>query len=458
VIGTHRLLQKDVSFRNLGLLVVDEEQRFGVRHKEHIKRLRAEIDVLTMTATPIPRTLHMALTGIRDLSLITTAPQDRVPVRTFVTATSASITREAILREVARNGQVFFVHNRVQSIYRACEELQQLVPEATFAVAHGQMDEHELEQIVLAFIRHEFDVLVCTTIIESGVDIPNANTIILDNAHALGLTQMYQLRGRVGRSTNRAYAYLLYPPKIPLSQEALERLEAIQEATELGAGFQVALRDMEIRGAGNILGAEQSGHIAAVGFDLYTRMLAHAVEEIKAGHPIAEPEDVALDIAVEAGIPEEYVADEQVRLETYRQIAGAPNERALRDLDDELTDRFGEIPALVLRLFDLVRLRHRATQLGLTGIVERDGDIVIRPVIGARLDEQALRRQLGQGVRVTPNQVRLRMDDLHVDRWEAVTRVLDAVAANRAGTGASGQGSSDSADSSSAMTSRARSA
>ncbi len=428
VIGTHRLLQKDVDFRNLGLLIVDEEQRFGVRHKEHIKRMRSEIDVLTMTATPIPRTLHLALTGLRDLSLITTPPQDRVPIRTFVTAADDTIIREAILRELARGGQVYVVHNRVQSIYRTCERLKALVPEAQFAVAHGQMDERELEQVVLAFMRQEFDVLVCTTIIESGVDIPNANTIVLDNAHALGLTQMYQLRGRVGRSTNRAYAYVLYPPNTPLSVEALERLEAIQEATELGAGFQVAMRDMEIRGAGNILGGEQSGHIAAVGFDLYTRMLAHAVEEIRAGHPIAEPEEISLDIAVEAGIPEEYVPDEQGRLELYQRIAGAQNERALVDLNAELRDRFGPVPASTERLFDLVRLRHRASRLGLTTIVERDGDILVRPVFGGKLSQQQLRRELGNGVRVTPNQIRLRVEDLRVNRYTALSHLLDVIA------------------------------
>jgi transcription-repair coupling factor (superfamily II helicase) len=461
IIGTHRLLQKDVRFKNLGLLIVDEEQRFGVRHKEHIKQMRAEIDVLTMTATPIPRTLHMALAGIRDLSLITTPPQDRVPVRTFVTPSNDAIIREAIMREMARGGQVYFVHNRVQSIQRVCEHLRELVPDARFEVAHGQMHEDDLERIVLAFMRQEFDVLVCTTIIESGVDIPNANSIILDNAHALGLTQMYQLRGRVGRSTNRAYAYLLYPPHIPLSTEALERLEAIQEATELGAGFQVALRDMEIRGAGNILGAQQSGHIAAVGFDLYTRMLAHAVEEIRAGHPIAEPEDVSIDIAVESGIPEEYVTDERVRLEMYQRIASAPNERGLQEVDAELTDRFGPIPQLVHRLFDLVRLRHRATRLGLTSIVERDGDIIIRPVIGANLSQQRLRNDLGSGVRVTPNQVRLRVPDLKVDRWTAVERVLDGIAANRASLSLQteeSESSAESSDSKSSMMARARSA
>lgn len=427
IIGTHRLLQKDVAFKKLGLLVMDEEQRFGVRHKEYIKRMRAEVDVLTMTATPIPRTLHLALTGLRDLSLITTPPQERVPIRTFVTPTAESLVREAILREIARGGQVYVVHNRVHSIYVLFQELQQLIPEASFGVAHGQMDEGELEQIVVQFIRHEFDVLICTTIIESGVDIPNVNTIIIDNAHQLGLTQLYQLRGRVGRGTNRAYAYLLYPPKQPLSKEAVERLEAIQEATELGAGFQVALRDMEIRGAGNILGGEQSGHIAAVGFDLYARMLAHAVEEIKAGHPIMEAEDVNIDIGVEAGISQDYVPDEEIRLEVYRQVAAAPHERALRDLEAEMTDRFGAIPESVFRLFDLVRLRHRATRLGLTSIVERDGDIVIRPVVGGNLNQEQLRRALGAGVRVTPNQVRLTVEQLRADRWQAITAILDAV-------------------------------
>ena len=457
VIGTHRLVQKDVNFKRLGLLIVDEEQRFGVRHKEHIKQMRSELHVLTMTATPIPRTLHLALTGVRDLSLVTTPPQDRVPIRTFVTPTNDVLIREAILREIARGGQVYVVHNRVQSIYRFADQLRDLVPEATFAVAHGQMNEGELEPVVLAFVRHEFDVLICTTIIESGVDIPNANTIVIDHAHALGLTQLYQLRGRVGRGTNRAYAYLLFPPKTPLSREAVERLEAIQEATELGAGFQVALRDMEIRGAGNILGAEQSGHIAAVGFDLYSRMLAHAVEEIRAGRPIAEPDDIALDIAIEAAIPVEYVEAEEIRLEVYQQISGAENERALRDLEAELVDRFGVIPDLTLRLFDLVRLRQRASRLGLTSIVERGGDITIRPIVGSTIDQARLRTKLGSGARVTPNQVRLTVDDLIVDRWTAIQVVLDAVDATRA-RGDDGYSASDSSDSSSAMISRASSA
>lgn len=427
IIGTHRLLQSDVHFKRLGVLVVDEEQRFGVTHKEHIKRLRAEIDVLTMTATPIPRTLHLALTGVRDLSLITTPPQERVPIRTFVTARDDNVVREAILRELSRGGQVYVVHNRVQSIFQVVDWLRKLVPEASFGVGHGQMDEKELERIVLAFMQHEYDVLICTTIIESGVDIPNSNTIIIDNAHALGLTQLYQLRGRVGRGANRAYCYLLYPPHTPLSLEATERLEAIQEATELGAGFQIAMRDMEIRGVGNVLGAEQSGHIAAVGLDLYTKMLARAVNEIRAGRPILDPEDVTIDIAIDARIPEDYIEAESVRLATYQQIAEASNGGALRSILDELKDRFGEVPESVLRLVDLVGLRHRASSAGMTAIVERDGDIILRPVLGGELDQARLRRDLGPGVRVTPNQVRLNVTNLHVDRWTAVNAILQAV-------------------------------
>ena len=431
VIGTHRLVQRDVQFKDLGLLIVDEEQRFGVRHKEYIKKQRATIDVLTMTATPIPRTLYMALTGIRDLSLISTPPMERVPIRTFVTASNETLVREAILREMARGGQVFFLHNRVQSIYRVRDWLEKLVPEARIGIGHGQMDESELEQVVLAFMQHEYDVLLCTTIIESGVDIPNANTIIIDNAHTLGLTQLYQLRGRVGRGNVRAYAYLLYPPHTPLSSEARQRLAAIQEATELGAGFQIAMRDMEIRGAGNILGAEQSGHIAAVGLDLYTRMLAHAVEELRSGRPIIEPEDVNIDIAIDSRIPESYIEDESTRLSMYHRISSASSPRELGELRAELTDRFGPPPPEAERIFDLVRLRHTARELGITSIIERDGTIFIRPVVGGRLDQNQLRQRLGRGVRVTPNQVRMMLDDLNVDRWEAIQEVLRAVEAVR---------------------------
>jgi transcription-repair coupling factor (superfamily II helicase) len=427
VIGTHRLLQRDVRFSRLGLVVVDEEQRFGVAHKEQLKRLRADVDVLTMTATPIPRTLHMALSGIRDLSVINTPPQDRIPIRTFVTPESDMLVREAILREIGRGGQVYFVHNRVQTIYHAANRLKVLVPEARVGVGHGQMPEDELEAVMLAFVQHEFDVLVCTTIIESGVDIPNTNTIIIDQAQNFGLTQLYQLRGRIGRSHQRAYAYLLYPEYRALSEEAQARLEAIQEATELGAGFQIALRDLEIRGAGNVLGAEQSGHISAVGFDLYTRMLATAVEEINSGRPVEEPESVTVDLQVDAVIPPEYAGDEELRIELYRKIAVVNSHAELRDLQEEFIDRFGAIPDPVYRLIDLARMRVQASILGITSIVERDGEIYIRPVVGSRLDQARLRDELGSGVYVTPNQVRLTTNRIKAESFDAARQVLRAV-------------------------------
>jgi transcription-repair coupling factor (superfamily II helicase) len=427
LIGTHRLLQKDVQFSNLGLVVIDEEQRFGVAHKEQLKRLRANVDVLTMTATPIPRTLHMALSGIRDLSVINTPPQDRIPIRTFVSPRSDHLMRDAILRELGRGGQIYFVHNRVQSIHQTAARIAELVPEARIGVGHGQMAEDELEAVMLSFVQHEFDVLVCTTIIESGVDIPNTNTMIIDQAQNFGLTQLYQLRGRIGRSHQRAYAYLVYPKDRSLSTEAQARLEAIQEATDLGAGFQIALRDLEIRGAGNVLGAEQSGHIAAVGFDLYTRMLATAVEEIRQGHPIEEPESVSVDLPVSAVIPPEYAGDEEMRVELYQRIAAAQSFGQLRDLQSELLDRFGTIPEPVQTLFELARLRVRASNLGITSVVERDGEVYIKPVLGSRLDQALLRRELGEGVYVTPNQVRLVLQWLDTNALESAKRVIATV-------------------------------
>ncbi len=427
LIGTHRILQKDIQFPNLGLVVIDEEQRFGVAHKEQLKRLRANVDVLTMTATPIPRTLHMALSGIRDLSVINTPPQDRIPIRTFVSPSSDHLIREAILRELGRGGQVYFVHNRVHSIHQTAAKIAELVPEARIGVGHGQMAEDELEAVMLSFVQHEFDVLVCTTIIESGVDIPNTNTIIIDQAQNYGLTQLYQLRGRIGRSHQRAYAYLVYPQNQSLSAEAQARLEAIQEATDLGAGFQIALRDLEIRGAGNVLGAEQSGHIAAVGFDLYTRMLATAVEEIKQGRPIEEPESVSVDLPVAAVIPPEYAGDEEMRIELYKRIASAQSFGQLRDLQAELLDRFGPAPESVQTLFELARLRVRASNLGITSIVERDGEIFVKPVLGSRLNQHTLRRELGEGIYVTPNQVRIVSRTLETDTLAAAKFVVASV-------------------------------
>jgi transcription-repair coupling factor (superfamily II helicase) len=425
VIGTHRLVQNDVHFKNLGLVVIDEEQRFGVRQKEFLKKLRAEVDVLTMSATPIPRTLHMALAGIRDISMIDTAPQSRLPIRTFVTPTDDQLIREVILREIDRGGQVYFVHNRVHDIDKLAHKLRELVPEARFGVGHGQMDEETLEEIVLGFVRCDYDVLISTTIIESGIDIPNVNTIIIDNADTLGLTQLYQLRGRVGRAANRAYAYLLYNPRKLLTAEAQERLVAIQEATELGAGLRIAMRDMEIRGAGNILGAEQSGHIAAVGYELYIRLLAQAVEEIRSGQPRQDDTPITLDLPLTALIPTDYIVDTELRLAIYRKIAAIQDEGELNEMRRELEDRFGDIPEEVEHLLALIALRIRAQALGIESMIEREREIVIRPVPTAGLERRLVSR-LGRAVKLTANSIRIRLPDLTIPWQDAIDAALDA--------------------------------
>ena len=361
VVGTHRLLSKDVRFRDLALVVVDEEQRFGVAAKERLKQLRTEVDVLTLSATPIPRTLNLALAGIRDLSVIETPPEDRLPIQTRVAEASAGLVRDAILRELDRGGQVFYVHNRVETIEAQADQLRRLLPGARVIVGHGQMPEGALEKVMLRFAEGAADVLVCTTIIESGLDIPNANTIIIDRADTLGLAQLYQLRGRVGRSARRAYAYLLYRRRERLSDEARKRLQAIFNASELGAGFQIALSDLEIRGAGNILGGEQSGHMAAVGFDLYSRMLAEAVEGQKASFegraPVVEPPTAIVDLPVEAFLPTDYVPDEAQKLELYRKLARARTAGDLAAFRQEAIDRFGPLPPQVLRLVEVAELR-----------------------------------------------------------------------------------------------------
>ena len=330
VIGTHRLLGERVRFKDLGLLVVDEEQRFGVAHKEAMKQLKTNVDVMTLTATPIPRTLEMSLVGIRDLSLLQTPPADRQPILTYVGGYDERVAVEAIRRELLREGQVFWVHNRVRSIEHAAARLRELVPEARIAVAHGQMDEGTLEQVVVDFWDGQFDVLVCTTIIESGIDMPTVNTLVVERADLLGLGQLHQLRGRVGRSGQRAYAYLFHPVDTVLTEEAYERLKTIGEATELGSGFKIAMRDLEIRGAGNLLGEAQSGHIAAVGYDLYVQMVNEAVAEMK-GEPIRPPAEIKLDVPTDAFLPKDYVAKEELRLEAYRRLAavddGGPGRR-----------------------------------------------------------------------------------------------------------------------------------
>ncbi len=356
VIGTHRLLQKDVRFRDLGLVVIDEEQRFGVAHKERLKQLRTQVHCLTMTATPIPRTLHMSLSGVRDLSIINTPPADRLAIRTYVTPFADDTIREAIIRELKRGGQVFFVHNRVQSIDAMEAYLRKLVPEAAIAIGHGQMREHQLEKVMLGFLNHETNLLLCTTIIESGLDFPSANTILINRADRLGLAQLYQLRGRVGRSKQRAYAYLLVPGEQILAPEARKRLEALQELSELGSGFRLAARDLEIRGAGSLLGTSQSGHIAAVGFDLYMQLMEEAVAELR-GVPYEPELDPEVTLPVEAFLPADYVPDENQRLLLYKRLAQAADEEALGELREELADRFGPLPSPAERLVEAMGLK-----------------------------------------------------------------------------------------------------
>ncbi|ROR32317.1 transcription-repair coupling factor [Inmirania thermothiophila] len=372
VIGTHKLLERSVRFRNLGLVIIDEEHRFGVRQKERFKALRAEVDVLTLTATPIPRTLNLALSGLRDLSIITTPPVNRLAVQTFVTEWKDTLVAEAIRRELHRGGQVYFVHNRVESIEGVARRVQALVPEARLRIAHGQMRERELETIMVDFHHHRFDVLVCTTIIESGIDIPRANTILIDRADRLGLAQLHQLRGRVGRSHHRAYAYLLVPPRAAMTADAVKRLEAIESLEALGSGFLLANHDLEIRGAGELLGEEQSGQIQEVGYSLYMDMLARAVAALKAGR---EPELLEgggrgpeVELRVPAVIPEDYLPDVHTRLVLYKRIAGAADEAALHALEVEMVDRFGLLPPEVKNLFRLTRLRRRAEAMGIARI------------------------------------------------------------------------------------------
>jgi len=411
VIGTHRLLSRDVVFRDLGLLIIDEEQRFGVAHKERLKEMRHEIDVLTLTATPIPRTLYMSLTGVRDMSTIDTPPEERLPVVTQVSAYDESLIRRAVLRELDRGGQVYFVHNRVRGIRQMAKRLGRIVPEATLAIAHGQMDERELAHAMLGFADGEYNILVCTSIIENGIDIPNVNTLIVNRADRFGLAQLYQLRGRVGRSSSRAYAYFLYDEGY-LSEEARRRLQTIQEASELGSGFRIALRDLEIRGAGDILGSRQHGHIGAVGFDLYCRLLAQAVRAFKEGREIEEGALVkrtlepstapllwpSIDLPLEARLPEGYVEDETLRPGLYRRLAGLTTLREVEEMREELQDRFGSLPEAAENLLYLLRLRI----LGWEGEVEAISTDRGRIIIELAREKEVV---LPQGVRKQGNRL-----------------------------------------------------
>lgn len=386
VIGTHRLLSKDVEFKDLGLIVVDEEQRFGVKHKEKLKQLRKSVDALTMTATPIPRTLHMSLSGIRDMSIINDPPEGRMPIKTMVREAEARVVRDAIVRELDRGGQVFFLHNRVENIGHVADQVQKLVPYARVDVGHGQMSESELERVMMDFYEHKFDVLVCTTIIESGLDIPNANTIIVNDADKLGLAQLYQLRGRVGRSDRQAYAYLLYRPDKMLTEVAEKRLDAIREFTDFGSGYRIAMRDLEIRGAGNLLGAEQSGQMSAVGFDLYCRLLNEAVKELR-GEEVEEIQLPPVELPVDAFIPQSYMPVEAQRILFYKKMAAVKSASEVQAVQEELEDRFGDPPRVVWNMLAMLRLRLRCYELGIESIT---------------LFRNQIQVNFGRGVRLSP--------------------------------------------------------
>ncbi len=376
IIGTHRLLSKDIKFKDLGLVIVDEEQRFGVTHKERLKQMRTQVDVLTMSATPIPRTLHMSMLGLRDISSLTTAPQDRRSVVTEVMAYDANRIKLALLRELQREGQVYFVHNRVSDILEMAENVQAMVPDARVIIGHGQMQDGAMEEAMLKFIRHEADILVCTTIIESGLDIANSNTIIINNADRFGLSELHQLRGRVGRWKHRAYCYLLLPPDRPVTPIAAKRLKAIEEYSHLGAGFKIAMRDLELRGAGNILGPEQSGHIATVGYEMYCQLLEEAVHQLKHNTKITRPE-AHVDIGVTAIVPKQYIPNDRQRLDVYRRITRCQDIETVAALQKDVTDAYGELPRQAVVLFALTELRLLSGHFGISGIVKKDPDVVL---------------------------------------------------------------------------------
>jgi transcription-repair coupling factor (superfamily II helicase) len=452
-----------VRFKNLGLVVIDEEQRFGVRHKERLKQLRSEVDVITLSATPIPRTLYMAVSGVRDLSLIETPPEARLPIKTYVTAYRDQLVREVILRELERGGQVFFVHNRVETIGKLLIELENLVPEARFIVGHGQMPEDRLEKVMADFVGGKADVLLCTTIIESGLDIPNANTLIVDHADKLGLAQLYQLRGRVGRGANRAYSYFLYHAGRKVTDTARERLSTIEQATELGAGFRIALKDLEIRGAGNLLGPEQSGQVAAVGLDLYTRLLATAVDKARAerrktkderqrtaeeGEPseelnlqlepnlqsairnpqLEEPPTVSLDLPITAYLPEEYVPDDAVRLRMYQRMAASMTPAQIRDLRKELEDRFGPLPEPASNLLEVLKLKGLAIGAGVESIRALSNEFAIQTPQEEPMPESLrmrLQRKFRDYLKVSPHQVRIDRTKAGIKWQDVMAQVLE---------------------------------
>ena len=430
-IGTHRLVQKDVKFKDLGLVIIDEEQRFGVIHKERLKQMRSQVDILTLTATPIPRTLHMSLAGVRDMSTIETAPEERLPIKTYVSEFSDELIREAILREMDRQGQVYFLHNRVYNIEYMSEYIRTLVPDAKVGIAHGQMSEKELEKSMSTFSQGETDVLLCTTIIESGLDIPNANTLIVNRADSFGLAQLYQLRGRIGRSSKRGYSYLLIPKSNSMTESAERRLKAMLSATELGSGFKIAMKDLEIRGAGNILGAEQSGHIHAVGFELYTRLLATAVEDLRSQdiqHSDQEnsplPSSVSIDLGMPTGISQDYIEDLPSRLDIYQKLIKCRTINETDSLEQELKDRFGPLPWQAINLLFTVRLKIKSSATGMEYIRKTGDKLVIQfpfEVGGMRI---ALQKLIGSEWTIGNMQIRSNLTDLG-SNWEI--KLVEAV-------------------------------
>ncbi len=432
IIGTHRLISKDVKFKDLGLVVIDEEQRFGVAQKEYLKKLRTEVDILTMTATPIPRTLNMALNGIRDISIINTPPYDRVPIITHIGPYSDKLIRQAVLREMERGGQTFFVHNRVQSIYEVQKNLQELIPEARIGVAHGQLPEKELSIVMESFYEKEIDLLLCTSIIESGLDVPNANTLIVDRADTFGLAQLYQIRGRVGRSSNRAYAYFFRQANHMPTEDGMERLEVIAENTHFGAGYSIAMRDLEMRGAGEMLGTRQHGSIASVGFNLYSRMLAQAVRNLRDVKGInVKDEDIgitkemayifdpiAVELPLDIAIPETYINDPKTRIKLYRRMASVHDEADLDALKDEFTDRFGPLPEVVKNLFFQILIKIHAERIGLSGVMKDGNSIVLRfPPLPAGYSDRNL-PDIEKGIRSGKNAYWLPNIDLSQTDWE----------------------------------------
>jgi transcription-repair coupling factor (superfamily II helicase) len=416
VIGTHRLFSQDVQFKDLGLMIVDEEQRFGVKHKERLRKIKGGLDTLAMSATPIPRTLNLSLVGIRDLSLINTAPVDRLATRTFVTKFNSDTIRKAITSEVARGGQIYFIHNRVQSIHGLADELRKIVPEVRFKVAHGQMEEGQLEKVMVEFFHHEIDMLVCTTIVESGMDVSSANTIFIDNSQQLGLSQLYQLRGRVGRSKERAYCYLMVPPNGKIDKDAQERLRIIQENTALGSGIRIAQYDLELRGAGDILGEEQAGHVNAVGYELYLELLEDAVRTAKGEAPLDSDVEPEINVRIPALIPDKYIPDLRVRLAYYKSLSDIESPEDIDRIEDELRDQFGKPPDQVINLMGLMLIRHVCKDLSVRDLSSGESSVTLAFTEKTKLPPQKvieLASRANKKYSITPdNRLRVRINEI----------------------------------------------